>query len=220
MSENETNATAGAPAEPAAAAATTPAPAKSGNGLGIAALILGILAMIVAFIPLVGIFLIWVPALVGIALGITALVKKNAKKILAIIGLALSVIAIPVGIATFAAGVAGVSSAIDEAVEESKVSEVIYTVEGDGGTASVTYTAYVDGVSTSKSEDVTLPWTLTVNPESNSEEFSFDAFTISASSGGFGTGATVNLSCKITADGEVVSESSDSAEMPMVSCFG
>lgn len=195
-------------------------PAKSGNGLGIAALILGIIAIVVAFIPLVGIFMVWVPALVGLGLGIAAVVKKNAKKVLGIIGLVLSVAAIPIALTTFAAGVAGVGAAIDEAVEESQVSEIVYTVEGDGGTASVTYSAWVDGVSTSKSEDVTLPWTLTINPEYAEGEFAISSFSVSATSGDFGSETPINLSCKITADGEVVSESSDNAPFASVSCFG
>lgn len=208
MSDNENN---------SAAAAT---PAKSGNGMGIAALILGIIALGTAFIPLVGIFLIWVPAIVGIVLGIVALVKKNAKKVVALIGLILAVVAIPVGIATFAAGVAGVGAAVNESIEESQVSEVVYELNGTGGTANVTYSAWVDGKSTSKSEEVTLPWSLTINPEQTEGEFNFSSFSVSATSGDFSSDAPVDLSCKITADGEVVAESSDNAPYASVSCFG
>ena len=196
------------------------APVRTGNGLGIAALVLGIVAIGVAFIPIAGVFLTWVPALVGIGLGIATLVIKSAQKVLGIIGLALSVIAIPVGIATLVAGAAGVKAAFEPAAEESKVNEVVYQIDGDGGTASVYYTADGDGVSTSKSLDVTLPWSLTINSESAGEEIRFNSFFVMASSGSFDSSTIVNLSCKIIVDGEVVTESSDSAGKAIVTCLG
>jgi hypothetical protein len=192
------------------------APAAGGNGLGIAALVLGLVAALVAFIPVVGIFLLWVPALVGLILGIIAL-AKNPKKVFGLIGVILAVVAAPIGIVTTTAGV---GAAVSSAVEESQVKEVVYTVTGSGATANVTYSAWVDGKSTSKSEEVALPWSLTINPENAEGKFTISSFSVSAISGDIMSDTTVDLACSITQDGEVVSESSDNAAMAMVNCFG
>ena len=190
--------------------------AKGGNGLGIAALVLGLVAALVALIPVVGIFMLWVPALVGLILGIIALVK-NPNKVFGLIGVILSVVAAPIGIVTTTAGV---GAAVNSAVEESQVKEVVYTVTGSGATANVTYSAWVDGKSTSKSEEVPLPWTFTINPENTEGEFTISSFSVTATSGSILSDTTVDLACSITQDGEVVSESSDNAAMAMVNCFG
>ena len=58
----------------------------------IAALILGIIAILLAWIPGCGIVLGGIPALVGLILAIIALVKKKQKKKQAIIGLILSIL--------------------------------------------------------------------------------------------------------------------------------
>lgn len=123
-------------------------------------------------------------------------------------------------IAGLAGVVTSIDSAVDEAIEESQVSEVVYTVEGTGGTANVSYTAWVDGASTSKTEDVTLPWTLTINPENKEGEFNISSFSVSATSGDFMSDTPVDLSCTLTIDGEVAATSSDNASFATVSCFG
>ena len=64
--------------------------------MGIAALILGILSIIVGFIPLCG-AIAFVPALIGLILGIVDTVQKNKKgekKGISIAGIVLSAIAI------------------------------------------------------------------------------------------------------------------------------
>lgn len=65
--------------------------------MGVAALVLGIISLIIGFIPLCGAIAL-VPAIVGLILGIVDIVKKSkeegAKKGLAIAGTVLSAIAI------------------------------------------------------------------------------------------------------------------------------
>lgn len=207
---------------------TAPEPAqKPGNGWAISAFVLGIVAVVAALIPLAGMFLLWVPATAGLGVAITALVKKNTPKALAIIGLVLSIVAVPVGIATFAAGFIGVanvaSTSIAESVEsaaaQAQAKDVVYTVDGDAGTANVTYTAWVNGVMTSETEDVTLPWTITVHPTYEDSLVQF-GFNLSAMGTMDSAGTPVSLNCSIQADGKMLSQDSNTADMPLVNCFG
>ena len=88
--------------EPAPAEAPAPAPpageqkAGQGNGLGIASLVVGVAAAIVAFIPLCG-AIAFVPAVVGLILGIINVVmrgKANLPKGMGIAGIILNILAI------------------------------------------------------------------------------------------------------------------------------
>lgn len=103
--------------QPAAAPA---GPAKAKNGLGLAALIVGIVAFIFAVIPFLS-FVAWVPALVAIGLGIAGLVVKNKKRVSAVAGLALGALAIIVGIVVSIASVAGVASSLSDQIKTTEV---------------------------------------------------------------------------------------------------
>lgn len=89
--------------------------------MGIAALILGILSIIIGFIPLCGSIAL-LPAIIGLILGIVDTVQKNKKgekKGVSIAGLILSAIAIVVIVFwVFIFGVA-ISSDVNEILEES-----------------------------------------------------------------------------------------------------
>src|SRR4051812_21809011 len=91
-----------------------PAPEKGPNGLGVAALVLGILALLFAFIPILS-FIAWLPALVAIALGIAGLVARNRRRGTAIAGLSLGVAAVIVSIAVSVVSVAAVAGAASDA---------------------------------------------------------------------------------------------------------
>lgn len=88
-------------------------PQKSSNGFGIAALVVGIVAIILAFIPVIGIasFLL---GLIAIVLGILGLRKKSAGKGTSITGLILG------GLSLIIAGIVmAVTAAFVSAVDES-----------------------------------------------------------------------------------------------------
>lgn len=204
------------PAAPSPAPAA--APAKASNGLGIAALILGLAAVLVALIPIVGMFLVWVPALVGIGLGIAAVLKKSAKKVVAWIGLGLSIVSIFVAFATAAAGVGAVSNAINEASASAAAAapkEIVYSVTGDGGTANITYSSWSNGSWGSQSANgASLPWSQTITPEASTGWSSFSSFSIFA----MGTADTTTLGCTITVDGTVVSTQTSTGPFASVTC--
>ncbi len=92
------------------------------NGMGLAALITGIVALVLAVIPFLS-FIAWIPALVAIGLGIAGLVVKNKKRLTALLGLILGCLAILVGIVVSVIAVAGVASSVSERVQREIESE-------------------------------------------------------------------------------------------------
>ncbi len=100
--------------------------------MGIAALIIGIVSAILAFIPLCG-YIAFIPALVGLALGIVDIVqksKKNEPKVMGIVGVitnAAAIILIVVWTILFA--VAGVTADKDAKDALQKVTEEVKKVE-------------------------------------------------------------------------------------------
>ncbi len=94
MTDHISTTPAAAPAPEAVPAAAAP---KTTNGWGIGGLVLGIVSLLLGFIPFFG-FLALVPAPFGIISSIVGLVVKNKKRGLAITGLILSILAIVVGL--------------------------------------------------------------------------------------------------------------------------
>jgi len=86
--------------------------------MGIAALILGILSILVAFIPGCGLIMAFLPALIGLILGIVDVVKKSksgGKKGLGIAGIILTVLAIIIAIVSSVLGTIALGTAVEEA---------------------------------------------------------------------------------------------------------
>lgn len=100
-----------------------PSTTQPKNGFGIAALVLGIVGIVLGLIPAVGIFFAIVLGLVGIVLGVLGFLRANkgvaTNKVMAIIGTVLSVIAIFVGIISLIVSIAFVNS-VNDAIEESQ----------------------------------------------------------------------------------------------------
>lgn len=104
----------------------------------IAALILGIIGLILALIPGCGIILGGIPALVGLILAIISLVKKKEKKKFAIAGLVLAILAfiamtvtpIIIGLGTYIYN-SSASSIVTKDVEDSKEYGLGQTYNGD-----------------------------------------------------------------------------------------
>jgi hypothetical protein len=73
---------------------TTTSNSKAGRGLGIAGLVLGILAAILSFVPCLGMYAIF-PGIIGLILSIISIVQANkagAAKGMAIAGLVCSIV--------------------------------------------------------------------------------------------------------------------------------
>lgn len=82
--------------------------------MGIAALVLGIVSLLICWIPCINWFAL-IPAIVGIILGIIDIVKKSKageKKAISIVGLILSIVAVVVTVVwTIVLGVIGAGTA-------------------------------------------------------------------------------------------------------------
>lgn len=108
------------PVEPSASATTPPAGAPAaparGNGFGVAALILGIVAILGAPFPIINIFSA-VLAVIGLILGIIGLTRKGAAKGTSIAGTIISAVAIIIVIISsiiVSVGLAVLDEALDE----------------------------------------------------------------------------------------------------------
>lgn len=111
---------------------TVPAPApapvaptgpKQKNPVGLAATIVGGVALVFAIIPVLS-FLAWLPAIAAIVLGIIGLVRKNRTRGLAWAGLGLGVVAWIIAIIVSVASVAGLAGAVNDAVKEASAAPV------------------------------------------------------------------------------------------------
>jgi hypothetical protein len=77
---------------------TTTSNSKAGKGLGIAGLVLGILAAILSFVPCLGMYAIF-PGIIGLVLSIISIIQANkagAAKGMAIAGLVCSIVGIAI----------------------------------------------------------------------------------------------------------------------------
>lgn len=224
---------------PAPDAAPTAPISKQKNGVGLAALIVGAVAIIFAIIPFVS-FIAWLPALAAIVLGIVGLVLKNRVRGFAWAGIALGVVAWIIAIVVSFASIFGVAGAVNESLESSTFEPVapgeaeattegspteaavgggnlVYEVTSDAATvASVTYlTADSSGSSTQQDADVAAPWT-TEFALDDSGMFDFSVFSLVAQADASAT----TVSCKITLDGEIIAEQTSTGQYAVVTCSG
>ena len=127
-----------------------------------------------------------------------------------------------VGLLLAACSGGGGSSPTDEdspapAVTEESASRVVtYEVTGDGTKAgSITYLTFNGGSSSQQQEmDAAIPWTKEVAID-DPGLFTSSIFSLVAQAG---DGTTI--SCKITADGEVIQEATSTGQYSVVTCSG
>ncbi|MDU0346628.1 MmpS family transport accessory protein [Microbacterium sp. KSW2-29] len=223
--------------------ASAPAPAapspKQKNGVGLASLIVGAVAVVFAIIPIIS-FIAWLPALAAIVLGIVGLVLKNRVRGFAWAGLALGVVAWIIAIVVSAVSLFGVAGAVSESIENATVAPItpveessgdgaaaeaapvaggnlVYEVTSDAATVSnVTYlTADSTGSSTKQDVDVAAPWK-TEFAVDDAGMFDFSVFSLVAQADETAT----SVSCKITFNGEVISEQTSTGQFAVVTCSG
>ncbi|MGO3090644.1 MAG: hypothetical protein ACTII7_13330 [Galactobacter sp.] len=186
----------------------SPVPPKRGNGWGVTALVLGVVAVVLSFIPVISIAAIVLGA-VAVVLGIIGLIVKGRTKGTSIAGLVLSAVAIVIGsivLAVTAAAVSVVNDAVTKTDKDSKAKHAVeYIVSTDRGTASVDY-GTSDGNS---NEDFKGTWT------KKQEMIGWDAATVMVT-GDIETQGQ-KLTCEIKIDGKSVSKQSGTDS---VNCTG
>lgn len=209
---------------------------KQPNGVGLAALIVGIVAAVFAIVPLLS-FIAWLPAIAAIVLGIVGLVLKNRKRLTAWLGLGLGIVAWAVAIVVSIASVAGVAGAISEGIESASAApvpgattpgggageadssaatvKIQYQVESDGSSISnISYATYNGGTFGSESAtEATSPFVKELDIEPGGA-FDVTSFTLTAIS----SDDASTITCRITRDGEVVAEQTSTGPYSVVTC--
>jgi hypothetical protein len=208
-------------AQPAYAPAPTP-PIKTGNGLGLAALIIGIVAFIGAFIPFLN-YVSGILALVGLVLGIVGIFRKGRPKGIAIAGTIISFIAMILSIILAITYTVGFATAVDESIKDVQATQaaeanvdvaVKYELIGDSTDATATYSTMTDGnFGTEQATGQTLPFTKEFTVKAGGE-FDYQSFTLTGSNGQSGG----DITCRITIDGVVAAEQTGSGQYASATC--
>lgn len=184
--------------------------AKPSNGLGLTGFILGLVGLLLSFVPLIGV-VAWPLVILGIifsAIGIAKASKGRAtNKGLSITGLVVSVIGLVVCIVWAVA----FNQAVDEINEEAnREAVIVYEVTGDATNVDVTYSVFNEDDYSTKDETVaTLPWTKEVRTKGYVKEGQIIVTTGEA-------GGTVT--CKITVDGKEVETATATGPFEMATC--
>ena len=182
---------------------TTQPSVPRGNGWGVAALVLGIVAVVFSLIPVMGV-VAFVLGPLAVLFGIVGATRKFAKKGTAVAGLVLGILSVVIAAIWMAVLAAAVSSA-DQAMNlEHKVEYVVTT----NGKASVNYWT---GGGTSNA-DIAADWKK-VQTVKNSDVLSLMV------TGDF-TNARASVSCEILFDGVSISKNSGTGQGAMASCSG
>ena len=129
------------------------------NGLGTAGFVLGLVGLVFSFVPIIGI-VAWPLVIVGLVLSIIGIARassgKATNKGLAIAGAVLSVVGLVICILYAAVFTAAVNTVNQQ---QNAVSTITYEVTGDAKSATITYSSFGGGNSTTNQESVTqLPW--------------------------------------------------------------
>jgi hypothetical protein len=176
---------------------------KRKNGLGVASLVVGIVAAVFSMIPIVG-MIAFVLGPIAIILGVIAFFLKNRKKGMAITGVILGIVSLIVA-AMVTAGVSAAAKAIDESINAEHTVEYIVTTTGP---ASISYWT-PGGTST---EDVTSEWKKSIA----STEFSFTHLSVTGSF----SDASAAVTCEILIDGKSAGKNTGNGTGAHASCSG
>ncbi|HEX6360933.1 DUF4190 domain-containing protein [Actinophytocola sp.] len=186
-----------------------PPVAKPSNGLGLTGFILGLIGLLLSFIPLIGV-VAWPLVILGIifsAIGIAKASKGRAtNKGLSIAGLVVSVIGLVICIVWATV----INKAVDEVNEEAaREAVIVYEVTGDAANVDVTYSTFGDEMTTNDETVAALPWTKEVKTKGLVKEGQLIVTT--GESGG-------TVTCKITVDGKEVETATATGPFQMATC--
>ncbi len=203
---------------PGPAAGPSGAGAPGTNGWGLAALIVGAVALVGAVIPFVN-YAVPVLAVVGIVLGIVALVLRGRRRGSAIAGLILSGVALVLSIVlaivytvVFFGHVA--SSAQNALPLDGTPVPLVYQVDGTGSGVDISYAAYDRGYSVTQQETAqSLPFEKDYSVSLGGAA-TYDTYTITAVNGASGGDVT----CRILLDGQVLIEQTSAGAYATASC--
>ncbi|MGW7532902.1 MmpS family transport accessory protein [Amycolatopsis sp. NPDC054798] len=198
------------PPPPPAPYPAPPAPPK--NGLGTAGFVLGLVGLIFAFIPVIGV-IAWPLVILGIIFSALGFARsrsgKATNKGLSIAGLVLSVLGLVVCIVWLTAFAKAANEINDEA---NRSVTIHYEVTGTAKDASISYTTIGDGsTSTNQEQPKSLPWSKDMTTKGL-----FKGGTLSVTTGAEGGDVT----CKVVVDGKETKTSKASGNFATASCNG
>lgn len=185
------------------------------NPLGTAALVLGIICFVLAFIPFLDYGSGFI-GLIGLVLGLVSLLGKNKRKKIAVAGTIVSAVALILSIVMAVTYTASFANSVKTSIDKTNADNatpvsVVYNVTGDSTDATVTYSTYANGQSGSEqATNQALPFSKTVTGTKGG----FNSYTLTASNGS--TGASIT--CTITVDGKVVSTQTASGQYASATC--
>jgi hypothetical protein len=169
------------------------APAKPSNGLGLTGFVIGLVGLVLSFIPLIGV-VAWPLVILGIifsAIGISKAAKGRAtNKGMAITGLVVSIVGLVVCVLWAAV--------------------IVYEITGDAANVDVTYTTFSNENADTKDEKVaTLPWSKEVKAKGYVKEG--QVIVTTGEQGG-------SVTCKITVDGKEIESNTATGPFEVATC--
>lgn len=201
-----------APYFPAPATDVQPQGQPPRNGLGTAGFVLGLIGLVLSFIPIIGI-VAWPLVIVGLVLSILGVIRAGngqaTNRGLAIAGTALSAVGLVICILYAVVFTAAVSTVNDQ---QNAVSTITYEVTGDAKTATVTYSSFGGGNSATNQESLTqLPWHKEVQAKGVLAGGTLSVMTDE-------NGGTV--SCKVTVNGKEAKTATGTGPFASAICAG
>jgi len=186
------------------------APAKPSNGLGLTGFVIGLVGLVLSFIPLIGV-VAWPLVILGIifsAIGISKAAKGRAtNKGMAITGLVVSIVGLVVCILWSAVWAKAADEVNDEANREAVI---VYEITGDAANVDVTYTTFSNENAETKDEKVaTLPWSKEVKAKGYVKEG--QVIVTTGEQGG-------SVTCKITVDGKEIESNTATGPFELATC--
>jgi hypothetical protein len=184
-------------------------PTVARNGLGTAGFVLGLVGLVVAIIPIVGI-VAWPMVILGLIFSIIGFSRARkgvaTNKGLAVAGIVLSAIGLLVCVLWAAAFGQFATNVNDEA---NRVAIVQYEVTGDAKNVTVGYTTYGEGVSSNQESVATLPWSKQLETKGLVKG---GALTVTTGEEG-GT-----VTCKVVVDGKEAKTGTATGPFALASC--
>jgi hypothetical protein len=187
----------------ASAAQHNATPPVRGNAFGVTALVLGIVAVVFSFIPVMG-MVAFVLGPLAVLFGIVGATRKYSKKGAAVAGLVLGILSVVIAAIWLAVVGAAVNSA-DQALNSEHKVEYMVTTKGK---AAVNYWSG-GGTST---ENVTANWKKELTVKNS------DLLSLVVTGDFANTRAAV--SCEILFDGKSIAKNTGSGQGAMASCSG
>lgn len=186
-----------------------PPPAVAGNGFALTGFVLGMVGLIFALIPVIGL-VAWPLVVLGVVFGTLGLIRVRRRSAphatLAVIGLVLSAL----GLIVCTAWTAGVSSFVGRNTRD--VTDVRYEVTGTAADPTITYSTLGDDGSATDQENATvLPWSKDIQIRGTLKA---SALTITTGAGG-GT-----ITCTVVVNGKATRSSTAAGPFAVASCDG